>query len=91
MIAETAADPRDAHRYFADLDGLRAVAVVPVVLYHAGVSWIPGGFVGVDIFFVLSGFFITRQLATDLDSGRYSLLKFYERRARHADKNGASE
>ncbi len=82
MIAETAADPRDAHRYFADLDGLRAVAVVPVVLYHAGVSWIPGGFVGVDIFFVLSGFFITRQLAADLDSGRYSLLKFYERRAR---------
>ncbi len=69
-------------RYYPDLDGLRALAVVPVVLFHAGATWLPGGFVGVDVFFVLSGFFITRQLIADIDSRRFSILKFYERRAR---------
>lgn len=73
---------QDHQRYFPDLDGLRALAVVPVVLYHAGAHWLPGGFVGVDIFFVLSGFFITRLLAADLDQRRFSIWRFYERRAR---------
>jgi peptidoglycan/LPS O-acetylase OafA/YrhL len=71
--------PRD---YRPDLDGLRALAVVPVVITHAGTTWLPGGFVGVDVFFVLSGFFITQQLLKDLDDQKFSLLRFYERRAR---------
>ena len=51
-----------AHR--KDIDGLRAVAVVPVVLYHAGLPAISGGFVGVDVFFVISGYLITKSFAT---------------------------
>ena len=68
--------------YRADLDGLRAVAVVPVILYHFGFSWVPGGFVGVDVFFVLSGFFITRQIVDGLARGRFTILEFYDRRIR---------
>lgn len=68
--------------YRRELDGLRAVAVVPVILYHLGVPGVAGGFVGVDVFFVLSGFFITRQIAYDLDLGAFSLLAFYDRRIR---------
>lgn len=65
-----------------DLDGLRAVAVVPVVLFHAGLPVVPGGFVGVDVFFVLSGYLITRLIRTELEAGSFSLARFYERRAR---------
>jgi len=68
--------------YRRDIDGLRAVAVVPVVLYHAGVPWLGGGFVGVDVFFVISGFLITSIIAPELGDRRFSLLRFYERRAR---------
>ncbi len=68
--------------YRPDIDGLRAVAVVPVVLYHADVALFGGGFVGVDVFFVISGYLITRLLLADLDTGRFSLIHFYERRAR---------
>ena len=64
------------------IDGLRAVAVVPVVLSHAGLASFSGGYVGVDIFFVISGFLITGIIATQLDQGRFSLASFYERRAR---------
>lgn len=49
-------------RYIPAIDGLRAVAVVAVILYHLGISWIPGGFLGVDLFFVISGYVITRLL-----------------------------
>ena len=66
--------------YRADIDGLRAVAVVPVVLYHAGVRGFSGGFVGVDIFFVISGFLITGILVRDVAIGRHSILEFYRRR-----------
>ena len=65
-----------------DIDGLRAVAVVPVVLAHAGLSVVAGGFIGVDVFFVISGFLITSILRRDMELGRYSLGHFYERRAR---------
>lgn len=58
------------------------VAVVPVVLFHAGVPMIGGGYVGVDVFFVISGFLITSIIKRELDDGRFSLLTFYERRAR---------
>jgi peptidoglycan/LPS O-acetylase OafA/YrhL len=68
--------------YRADIDGLRALAILPVLLFHLGVPGLPGGFVGVDIFFVISGFVITRGLWADLDTGRFSLGGFYERRVR---------
>ena len=68
--------------YRRDIDGLRAVAVLPVVFYHAGLPGFSGGFVGVDIFFVISGYLITSILARELDQGRFSLLAFYERRVR---------
>jgi peptidoglycan/LPS O-acetylase OafA/YrhL len=68
--------------YRPDIDGLRAVAVLPVVLYHVGVNRLHGGFVGVDVFFVISGFLITQLLSRDLDAGRYSIAQFYVRRAR---------
>jgi peptidoglycan/LPS O-acetylase OafA/YrhL len=70
-------------KFRPDIQGLRAVAVLLVVLYHAGVPGLPGGYVGVDVFFVISGFLITGQLAKELDrTGRISLLAFYARRAR---------
>jgi peptidoglycan/LPS O-acetylase OafA/YrhL len=68
--------------YRRDIDGLRAVAVVPVVLYHAGITLLGGGFVGVDVFFVISGYLITSILAEDIRRGEFSILAFYERRAR---------
>lgn len=66
-----------------DVEGLRAVAVGLVVLYHVGVPFVPGGFVGVDVFFVISGFLITGLLLRELErTGRISLLNFYARRAK---------
>jgi peptidoglycan/LPS O-acetylase OafA/YrhL len=75
----TAETPPPIH-HRTDIDGLRAVAVVPIVLFHAGVTVLTGGFVGVDIFFVISGYLITGIIARELDEGRFSLLKFYNRR-----------
>lgn len=69
-------------RYRAEIDGLRTVAVVPVILFHAGFSLFSGGFVGVDVFFVISGYLITTLLLQDIERGRFSLLEFYERRIR---------
>ncbi|MEQ1840838.1 MAG: acyltransferase family protein, partial [Verrucomicrobiales bacterium] len=70
------------NRYRPDIDGLRALAVVAVILYHAEIPGFPGGFVGVDVFFVISGFLITGILARSFSSGTFSLIEFYERRAR---------
>jgi peptidoglycan/LPS O-acetylase OafA/YrhL len=70
-------------RFRPDIQGLRTVAVVAVVLYHAGVPFIGGGYVGVDVFFVISGFLITRQLYTEsATKGRVSILRFYAHRFR---------
>lgn len=69
-------------KYRSDIDGLRAVAVLSVVAYHADSSLAPGGLVGVDIFFVISGFLITSLVYEEALSGSFSLLGFYERRAR---------
>jgi peptidoglycan/LPS O-acetylase OafA/YrhL len=69
-------------KYRADIDGLRACAVVPVVLFHTGVPVITGGFVGVDVFFVISGYVISMRLLEDINSGRFSIITFYERRVR---------
>jgi len=69
-------------KYRPEIDGLRAVAVLPVVIAHAGVPGLPGGFLGVDVFFVISGFLITSILLSDLRQGAFSWAAFYERRAR---------
>ena len=68
--------------YRPDIDGLRAVAVVPVVLYHFRVPGFGGGFVGVDVFFVISGFLITSLIFGEMHAGEFSILRFYERRVR---------
>ena len=68
--------------YRREIDGLRALAVVPVMLFHAGFQTFSGGFVGVDIFFVISGYLITTIILSDLQREKFSLLSFYERRAR---------
>ncbi|WP_199544161.1 acyltransferase family protein [Paraburkholderia kururiensis] len=68
--------------YRPDIDGLRAVAVLAVVLFHAFPSALPGGFAGVDIFFVISGYLITGILLADLGAGEFSLARFYARRLR---------
>lgn len=68
--------------YRAELDGLRAIAVLSVLFFHAGFPWASGGFVGVDVFFVLSGFFITHILLSEHDKKTFSTISFYERRAR---------
>jgi peptidoglycan/LPS O-acetylase OafA/YrhL len=68
--------------YRPDIDGLRALAVLPVVLYHYRLPGFSGGFVGVDIFFVISGFLITSLIHAEMGEGRFSILRFYERRIR---------
>jgi peptidoglycan/LPS O-acetylase OafA/YrhL len=69
-------------QYRREIDGLRAVAVLPVVFYHAGFHAFNGGFVGVDVFFVISGYLITSIITNDLERGKFSVKDFYERRAR---------
>ncbi len=69
-------------RYRPEIDGLRAMAVLSVILFHAGFELFSGGFVGVDIFFVISGYLITTIIVAELEGGGFSLLNFYERRAR---------
>lgn len=68
--------------YRREIDGLRAVAVIPVILFHAGFSAFSGGFVGVDVFFVISGYLITSIILHEKNSGRFTIAGFYERRAR---------
>ena len=71
------------HSYRPDIDGLRAIAVLGVVAFHTGLPGIAGGFVGVDVFFVISGFLISSLLLQELhDTGRIDFLRFYARRAR---------
>jgi len=78
-----AAGERATERFRPDLEGLRGVAVLLVLLYHAGLPGITGGYVGVDVFFVLSGFLITGLIVRELEtSGTVRLATFYARRAR---------
>jgi len=69
-------------KYRSEIDGLRALAVVPVILFHAGFRAFSGGFVGVDVFFVISGYLITTILLADMRAGNFSIVHFYERRVR---------
>lgn len=69
-------------KYRPEIDGLRALAVLPVILFHAGLAAFSGGFVGVDIFFVISGYLITTIILNDLKDNNFSIVRFYERRAR---------
>jgi len=68
--------------YRREIDGLRALAVIPVILFHAGFDTFSGGFVGVDVFFVISGYLITSIILAEREAGAFSLVDFYERRAR---------
>jgi peptidoglycan/LPS O-acetylase OafA/YrhL len=68
--------------YRREIDGLRAIAVSTVILFHAGFETFKGGFVGVDVFFVISGYLITTIILSELDQDRFSIISFYERRAR---------
>ncbi|MCF8881614.1 acyltransferase [Erythrobacter sp. SN021] len=69
-------------KYRPEIDGLRAVAVVPVVLYHAGFDGVAGGFLGVDVFFAISGYLITSIIVSENSRSTFSILNFYERRIR---------
>ncbi|MDC1150377.1 acyltransferase family protein [Gammaproteobacteria bacterium] len=69
-------------KYRAEIDGLRALAVIPVIFFHAGFEIFAGGFVGVDVFFVISGYLITLIIINDIEKERFSIINFYERRAR---------
>ena len=69
-------------KYRPEIDGLRALAILPVLLYHIGFAGFSGGFVGVDIFFVISGYLITSIILKEKSQGLFTLANFYERRAR---------
>ena len=68
--------------YRKEIDGLRALAIIPVVFSHLGTNILSGGFIGVDIFFVISGYLITSIIYEDFESGKFTLINFYERRIR---------
>jgi peptidoglycan/LPS O-acetylase OafA/YrhL len=69
-------------KYRPEIDGLRTIAIIPVILFHLGYNWISGGFYGVDVFFVISGYLITTILATKIAEGNFSMLEFWARRVR---------
>ena len=71
-----------SHSYRPDIDGLRAVAVLSVVFFHLSKSYLPGGFLGVDMFFVISGYLISSILTKDAQVSGVSITRFYERRIR---------
>lgn len=68
--------------YRREIDGIRALAVIPVILFHAGFGLFSGGYVGVDVFFVISGYLITGIVMNDIKRGTFSIADFYERRIR---------
>src|ERR1700752_1277647 len=67
-------------KYRAEIDGLRTVAVIPVILFHLGYSFINGGYYGVDVFFVISGYLITKILTDKIEDGTFSMYDFWIRR-----------
>jgi peptidoglycan/LPS O-acetylase OafA/YrhL len=73
---------RSISNYRPDIDGLRALAIIPVVVFHAFSGFMPGGFVGVDVFFVISGFLISKIILRALQRGTFSFAGFYANRIR---------
>jgi peptidoglycan/LPS O-acetylase OafA/YrhL len=69
-------------RYKPAIDGLRAIAIILVLLFHARVSWFSGGYIGVDVFFVISGYLISSLIIEEYHQGRFTIIGFYARRAR---------
>ncbi len=69
-------------KHRAEIDGLRTLAILPVIFFHAGFEFFKGGFVGVDIFFVISGYLITTIIISEMTEDKFSIVNFYERRAR---------
>jgi len=69
-------------QYRKEIDGLRAIAIIPVIFFHAGFQWVSGGYIGVDIFFVISGYLITSIILDEKSRDQFSIINFYERRAR---------
>ena len=69
-------------QYRKEIDGLRAIAVLPVILFHGGIGGFSGGYIGVDIFFVISGYLITTIILEEKKKNKFSIINFYERRAR---------
>ena len=65
-----------------DIDGIRGISVLAVIFYHANVNLFSGGYLGVDIFFVISGYLITKIIVTDLEKGKFNIFYFFERRSR---------
>src|ERR1700761_6436789 len=82
VAMEATSAPTHHPKYRPDIDGLRAVAVLAVVGFHAFPNWLKGGFVGVDVFFVISGFLISSIIFAQLHAGSFSYLDFYGRRVR---------
>jgi len=79
---------RGASVYRPDIDGLRAIAVLVVIAYHVGWQRMRGGFVGVDVFFVISGYLLSSQILSELATSRFSIASFYDLFLRLHDKRG---
>lgn len=82
LRSETQAPLKDIRQYRPDIDGLKAIAVLSVIVFHYAASWLPGGFIGVDIFFVISGYLIARSTLVEIQSRDYRVLRYFARRAK---------
>jgi peptidoglycan/LPS O-acetylase OafA/YrhL len=75
--------------YRDEIDGVRAIAISSVILFHSGVSFFSGGYVGVDIFFVISGFLIMKIVAGEIEQGRFTFVRLYAHRAAHCPRSSS--
>jgi len=87
MSGRTGTDQRSKSNYRADIDGLRTIAVLSVIAYHLDFVFVGGGYIGVDRFFVISGFLIGRSILRERRENKFSLLNFYSKRIRRILQN----